>query len=70
MNTLCGGCDRLGVGLRPMKVAREPLKKLIDLMPRGGLVLRLVWPWVGRIRMVLGHRNLVVNVHIVGEFVG
>jgi len=57
-----GGSDRLRIRLRPAKVAREPLKKLFDLLAFGGLVLFSIV----RIRLVCGHGNLIVD--IVGEF--
>jgi Na+-translocating ferredoxin:NAD+ oxidoreductase RnfE subunit len=60
----------LGIRLRPAKVAGEPVKKLFDLFAFDGafdgLVLPLVLLWIGRIRIVCGHGNLIAD--IVGEF--
>jgi hypothetical protein len=71
MNRFYGRSHGLGIRLRPAKVAGEPLKKLIDLLAFDGDsdVLVLVWIgklWIGRIRMVCGHGNLIAD--IVGEF--
>ena len=61
-----GRSHGLGIGLRPAKVAGEPLKKLFDLLAFDGLVLPLVLLSIGRIRIVFGHGNLIAD--IVGEF--
>ena len=66
MDRFHGRSDRFGIRLRPAKVAGKPLKKFFDLFAFGGLVLPLVLLWAGRIRIVSGHGNLVVD--IVGEF--
>jgi hypothetical protein len=71
------GCrDRFRIRLRPVKAARETLKKLFDLRAFDGLVgLSFsaghslgpsVELWIGRIGMVCAHGNLIAD--IVGEF--
>jgi hypothetical protein len=66
----CRDCFR--IGLRPVKAARETLKKLFDLLAFDGrIVLSLsaghsLGFWIGRIRMVCAHGNLIAD--IVGEF--
>jgi hypothetical protein len=62
LNRFHGSRDRLGIRLRPAKVAREPLKKLFDLLAFDGLVFF----GIGRIRLVCAHGNLIAD--IVGEF--
>jgi hypothetical protein len=62
MDGFCRRRDGLGIRLRPAKVAGETLKKLLDLLAFGGLVLF----WIERIRIVFGHGNLIAD--IVGEF--
>jgi hypothetical protein len=61
----------LGIRLGPAKAAGQPLKKLIDLPAFNRafdeLPLRLVRFWIGGIRRVCGHGNLIAD--IVGEFV-
>jgi hypothetical protein len=70
----CRDCFR--IGLRPVKAARETLKKLFDLLALDGLVVLSLSAghslghslelWIGRIRMVCAHGNLIAD--IVGEF--
>jgi hypothetical protein len=62
MDRFYGRSHGLGIRLRPAKVAGEPLKKLFDLLAFDGLVLL----WIGRIRIICGHGNLIAD--IVGEF--
>jgi len=57
-----------GIRLRPAKTAREPVKKIFDLLAGDRLVLLLILGGIGRIRIVFGHGNLIVIVAIVGEF--
>jgi hypothetical protein len=62
MDGFYGRSHSLGIRLRPAKVAGESLKKLFDLFAFD----RLVPFWMGGIRIVCGHGNLVAD--IVGEF--
>ncbi len=62
MDRFHGRSHGLGIRLRPVKVSGEPLKKLFDLLAFDGLILF----GIARIRLVLGHGNLIAD--IVGEF--
>jgi hypothetical protein len=62
MNRFLRRCHGLRIRLRPAKVARQPLKKLVNLLAFDELILF----WIGRIRLVFGHGNLIAD--IVGEF--
>jgi hypothetical protein len=62
MDRFYGRRDSFGIRLRPAKVAGETLKKLLDLLAFGGLVLC----WIERVRIVFGHGHLIAD--IVGEF--
>jgi len=66
MDRLYGRSHGFGIRLRPAKVAGEPLKKLFDLLAFGGLVVLWIGLWIGRIRIVCAHGNLIAD--IVGEF--
>lgn len=66
MDRFHGRSHGLGIRLGPAKAAGQPLKKLVDLLAFGELLLLLVRFWIGGIRMVCGHSNLIVD--IVGEF--
>jgi len=69
MNGFYGRRHGFSVRLRPVKIAGEPLKKLLDLLARDGLVLLVLQlaRFLGRTWMVFGHGNLIAD--IVGEFV-
>jgi hypothetical protein len=65
MDRFYGRSHRFGIRLRPAKAAGEPLKKLVDRIGFGGLLL--LGLGIRRIRIVCGHGNLIAD--IVGEFV-
>ena len=57
----------LGIRLRPAEGAGEPLKQIFEFLALNGLVLLWIGLWIGTIRIVCGHGNLIAD--IVGEFV-